>query len=681
MRIPSTVLTVFLALGLTLGASGFALAQPAATSTSAYAASAPTLRSPSSSATTASASAVGGSAALDAFMGMHFKKAYNTALNFADSIFIALLGVEMLYVTAMLFMKPEHSVGGSLAEFAWTAVKAIPVFILIQHAFDIVTFAEGQACDTALRITSKIGAGPSWVQAGTPISKACGKITPVSVFFYGLVKGAAIWTAQINITAFAKPPSWLGPVVSGAHVPLVAIPIIGIPIAFFVWLVLIGAFAYIGLDMLLIFVETQVVAAMGLVMFGFLGFSHTKFLGSGMAKYCVNIVVRMFFVYLFVGVGMGVVNGIWNASVFNYQFKSFPDLAAVMIAPLVFAFLVHRMDRIAASITTGSSSFNFRDEIAKPIGHAVSMAIKVAAVAAGAYGLVGTFEGTTGAAGPGGAGGQLALPGGGPSGGPPGGPNGFGMRMLANQSGKDGGSGNVPSPVPNDIAPPGGGPRRLSDARLSLPKPPERSEQPVAPPSGSAPPPAQGPNDALRADTIDTAAAAAVGQQMSSPRVAGQPSPGSGTSARSNTARAAQASSRPQARDAHGAPVAAEFVDEPDGGADSTIDAGTARPRGTPNVKRVQPATVRDIAGGSGAGGMGSAAQAPPVGPAPAAPPAGAPPAPKSVRDAVTAGWNNPLARMAALYEVSNLASRVIEETAGSMGTGSAGIDAGFGGK
>ena len=671
MRIPAA-LTVLLALGLTLSASGFALAQPAVTSTTAYAASAPTLRSQSAS---TPGSAVGGSAALDAFLGMHFDTAANTALNIADSIFIALLGLEMLYVTAMLFMKPEHSVGGSLAEFAWTAVKSIPVFILIQHAFNIVGAAEHYACDIAVRITSRVAAGPTGLPLASHVT-SCAGLTPTKVFFYGLTKGAGIWFASLNVTAFGKPPWWLAPVTKVVHpVPLVAIPFIGIPIAFFIWLVLIGAFAYIAIDMLMILIETQVVAAMGLVMFGFFGFSHTKFLGRGMAKYCVTIVTRMFFVYLFVGVGMGVVNGIWNAASYNYKFASFPDLAAIMIAPVVFAFLVHRMDRIAASITKGTSSFNFRDEVAKPIGHALSMAVKVAAIAAGGAGLVGAFEGMSGAAGAaggaGGAGGGLVpigpggiVPGGGS--GPAGGPNGFGMRMPASQSGTDGG-GSAMSPSPIDMPPPGGGPRRLSDARLSLPSPPQISEQHAAPVFVSSPPPAQGPNDVLRAAATDMAG------------VANQPSPG--TAARAS-ARSGASASRPQVRDAQGTPVAAEFVDEPDGGAAGTIDAGIARPRAASSTQKVH-SSVGNIAGGSGAGpgGVRSAAQPSPVATAPAAPPAGAPPTPAGVRDLAKAGWNNRLARFAALYEVSNLAARVIEETAGSMGTGTAGIDAGFGGK
>jgi|GEM_PF-5311872 len=410
-----------------------------------------------------------GAAGIGALLGIPFGDMFQRGLSAAIKIFIGLVALELVIATGAMVMR-QNNLASNLAEWMFSAVKSIAMLGVMLYAVPIYAGIQSQSCQLAMDVTrGLVPQGEPWTD---PTVTTCMHISPVSIFAYGMSHTLWIFTAT-----------------SGG------LPIALNPAMFFlqilVWLAIVACFTWISLDLLVILIESQAVLGIGVVFLGFLGSPRTKFLGVGIIHFASTILLRMFFVFAFVGIGMGVLDTVWG-NVANGTVTTAQGMLETIIAPFVFAWLVHRMDKIAHSITTGSSHMNMRDDVMKPLVGAIKAAVTVGLTAAfGAPALLAMAKGAGGAAGSGAAG-AVSAPGGGPGPSPAAGMGPHDPILP---------SGNGPAqPQPHQI--PVLTSARIDDQRALPPPKAQRSAGPdisVAPATDAQPPPpAQNPDAAKR---------------------------------------------------------------------------------------------------------------------------------------------------------------------------------------
>jgi P-type conjugative transfer protein TrbL len=314
-------------------------------------------------------SKTGGAAGLHAFLGIPFGDMYDRGMHAALAIFAALVAIELLLLSATMALR-QASFSAALGEWLQRAVKALIIIGVMPYTAKVFGAIQSNACALAMHIAS--GSTAQSVYGAGSVPNACTALSPVTIFLYGLTHGAAVFLTNGGVT--------LGPIT--VPVPLgIANPAAAI-LETIAWIGIVGAFTFIAADLLIILVESQIVLGLGIVFLGFLGMDATKFLGRGILHYASTVLLRLFFVYAFVGVGIAVVDQIWDNAVNHNGFASPSALLEATVTPLVFAWLTHRMDKIASSITSGSSHMNVRDEIVAPIANAIKTAVTAAVVVA-----------------------------------------------------------------------------------------------------------------------------------------------------------------------------------------------------------------------------------------------------------------------------------------------------------
>jgi type IV secretion system protein TrbL len=435
-------------------------------------------------ASTPADSKTGGAAGLRAFLGIPFGDMYARGMRAALYIFASLVAIELLVLSATMAFR-QASFSAALGEWIQRAAKALVIIGVMPYTISIFGSIQSHACTLAIEVAT--GSTAQSVFGSGTVPNACTALSPATIFLYGLTHGAAVFATSGTIT--------IGPITVpiaiGALNPGILL-LEGIA-----WIGIVGSFFFIAADLLIILVESQIVLGLGIVFVGFLGSNFTSFLGRGIVHYAATILLRMFFVYAFVGVGIAVIDQVWDNAVTRNGFDSPSALLEATVTPLVFAWLTHRMDKIAASITTGSSQMNVRDDIARPIANAVKMAVSAAVTiavggAAGMALLKGASPAMAGAAAGGGStsgGGPAAAGGFGNGAGPH--PSGGSPRPMLPEGSRDP---HQPQAQPRDAITAG----RIDDVRAL----PARSSQSngqskTAAPSSAAtaqpPPPAQNP--------------------------------------------------------------------------------------------------------------------------------------------------------------------------------------------
>jgi len=157
-------------------------------------------------------------------------------------------------------------------------------------------------------------------------------------------------------------------------------------------IVVVIAFAVIAAQLLVALVESFVVIGAGVLFLGFAGSRWTKFFTERYLSYVASIGVKLFVLYLIMGVGMGIAAR-WMPVLERGGFSPIPFFY-VMGGSLVFVFLTWHIPSVAGSMMAGAVSLSLADAVYPAIwgsraagaGLIAASAVGGAAVATGRWG-------------------------------------------------------------------------------------------------------------------------------------------------------------------------------------------------------------------------------------------------------------------------------------------------------
>jgi len=158
-------------------------------------------------------------------------------------------------------------------------------------------------------------------------------------------------------------------------------------------LVVVIAFAIIAAQLLVVLVESFIVIGAGILFLGFAGSRWTKFFTERYLSYLASVGVKLFVLYLIMGVGMGIAAR-WMPVLERGGFSPIPFFY-VMGGSLVFVFLTWHIPSVAGSMMAGAVSLSLVDAVYPAIlgsraagaGLVTAGAVGSAAVAAGRWGV------------------------------------------------------------------------------------------------------------------------------------------------------------------------------------------------------------------------------------------------------------------------------------------------------
>jgi len=147
-------------------------------------------------------------------------------------------------------------------------------------------------------------------------------------------------------------------------------------------IVVVIAFAVIAAQLLVALVESFIVIGAGVLFLGFAGSRWTKFFTERYLSYVASIGVKLFVLYLIMGVGMGIAAR-WMPVLERGGFSPIPFFY-VMGGSLVFVFLTWHIPSVAGSMMAGAVSLSLADAVYPAIWG--SRAAGAGMIAAGALG-------------------------------------------------------------------------------------------------------------------------------------------------------------------------------------------------------------------------------------------------------------------------------------------------------
>ena len=158
-------------------------------------------------------------------------------------------------------------------------------------------------------------------------------------------------------------------------------------------IVVVIAFAVIAAQLLVALVESFIVIGAGVLFLGFAGSRWTKFFTERYLSYIASIGVKLFVLYLIMGVGMGIAAR-WMPVLERGGFSPIPFFY-VMGGSLVFVFLTWHIPSVAGSMMAGAVSLSLADAVypavwgsrAAGAGVIAASAAGGAAIAAGRWGV------------------------------------------------------------------------------------------------------------------------------------------------------------------------------------------------------------------------------------------------------------------------------------------------------
>ena len=158
-------------------------------------------------------------------------------------------------------------------------------------------------------------------------------------------------------------------------------------------IVVVIAFAVIAAQLLVALVESFIVIGAGVLFLGFAGSRWTKFFTERYLSYVASIGVKLFVLYLIMGVGMGIAAR-WMPVLERGGFSPIPFFY-VMGGSLVFVFLTWHIPSVAGSMMAGAVSLSLADATYPAIwgsraagaGLVAAHALGGAAMAAGRWGV------------------------------------------------------------------------------------------------------------------------------------------------------------------------------------------------------------------------------------------------------------------------------------------------------
>jgi type IV secretion system protein TrbL len=158
-------------------------------------------------------------------------------------------------------------------------------------------------------------------------------------------------------------------------------------------IVVVIAFAVIAAQLLVALVESFIVIGAGVLFLGFAGSRWTKFFTERYLSYVASIGVKLFVLYLIMGVGMGIATR-WMPVLERGGFSPIPFFY-VMGGSLVFVFLSWHIPSVAGSMMAGAVSLSLADTVYPAIWG--SRAAGAGLIAAGAVGGAAMAAGRWGA--------------------------------------------------------------------------------------------------------------------------------------------------------------------------------------------------------------------------------------------------------------------------------------------
>ena len=222
--------------------------------------------------------------------------------------------------------------------------------------------------------------GGTWIPAVTQSFSQAGaaaagitKLNPTDVFDQGLALANKILNATAARGLLDK---FLASVLAGITALVVVI-----------------AFAIIAAQLLVVLVESFIVIGAGVLFLGFAGSQWTRFFTERYLSYVASVGVRLFVLYLIMGVGMGIAAR-WMSVLERGGISPIPFFY-VMGGSLVFVFLTWHIPSVAGSLTAGAVSLSLADAVqpatlgSRAVGAGLTAAGAVggAALAAGRWGV------------------------------------------------------------------------------------------------------------------------------------------------------------------------------------------------------------------------------------------------------------------------------------------------------
>jgi type IV secretion system protein TrbL len=126
-------------------------------------------------------------------------------------------------------------------------------------------------------------------------------------------------------------------------------------------LIVVIAFAVIAAQLLVALVESFIVIGAGILFLGFAGSRWTKFFTERYLSYVASVGVKLFVLYLIMGVGMGIAAR-WMPILERGGFSPIPFFY-VMGGSLVFVFLTWHIPSVAGSMMAGAVSLSLVDAV------------------------------------------------------------------------------------------------------------------------------------------------------------------------------------------------------------------------------------------------------------------------------------------------------------------------------
>jgi type IV secretion system protein TrbL len=120
-------------------------------------------------------------------------------------------------------------------------------------------------------------------------------------------------------------------------------------------LLIVGAFAWIAIQLLVTLVESYIVVSAGVLFLGFGGSRWTTELAQRYISYAVSIGVKLFVIYLIIGLGYNEALT-WRDLVQDSDMLNNNNILAVFGGSLLLAYLATRIPTVAASMIAGSSN-------------------------------------------------------------------------------------------------------------------------------------------------------------------------------------------------------------------------------------------------------------------------------------------------------------------------------------
>jgi type IV secretion system protein TrbL len=132
-------------------------------------------------------------------------------------------------------------------------------------------------------------------------------------------------------------------------------------VAIFTALIVVVAFAIIAAQLLVALVESFIVIGAGILLIGFSGSRWTKFFTERYLSYVASVGVKLFVLYLIMGVGVSIAAR-WVPVIERGAFSPIPFFY-VMGGSLVFLFLTWHIPSVAGSMMAGAVSLSLADAL------------------------------------------------------------------------------------------------------------------------------------------------------------------------------------------------------------------------------------------------------------------------------------------------------------------------------